>query len=471
MAQEMAQLLGAGALLLRALPSQQEHRIMNTGIVWLRHAFRLDDQPLLAEAARKCDALLIAADSAAGVRAGVHRERFHAQSLAEFDAALRRRGQWLYLMAGDPVDWLPRLAASLEARSVFVNDLPGSEEASQIERLGQLLPRQCGLNVGRDNRLFDGLFDDDKLARAAWPMSFSSFRRKVENRREPASPVDPPETLPPPPGIVSASEPLQAPDSSGLLAGGERAGRERLVDYVFRRRLVTNYKQTRNGMLSADDSTRFSPWLANGCLSARRVWREVERFEAEVGANESTCWVKFELLWREYFRWLMDATGSALFRPSGLVDAVPESRPDPTRLQAWRHGRTGVPLIDAAMRELAETGYTSNRARQNAASFLVKDLHQDWREGAAWFEHQLVDYDTASNWGNWAYQAGTGTDTKDRWFNVIGQARRYDPNAEYLGHWLPELRDLDPAERFMPWKAATPVVGYPAPLVEDARWA
>ena len=444
---------------------------MNTGIVWLRHSFRLDDQPLLAEAARECDALLIVADSAAGVRAGAHRERFHTQSLADFDAVLRRRGQWLYLMAEDPVGWLPKLAAILDARSVFVNGLPGSEEASQIERLGQSLPRDCVLNVGRDNRLFDGLFDAPGLGRAAWPMSFSSFRRKVENRLEPASPVDPPETLPPPPGIVSPSEPLEAPESSGLLVGGERAGRERMVDYVFRRRLVIDYKQTRNGMLSADDSTRFSPWLANGCLSARRVWSEVERFEAEVGANESTYWVRFELLWREYFRWLMDATGSALFRLSGLAHAVPDCRPDASRLQAWREGRTGVPLIDAAMRELAETGYTSNRARQNAASFLVKDLHQDWREGAAWFERQLVDYDVASNWGNWAYQAGTGTDTRDRWFNVIGQARRYDPDAEYLGRWLPELAGLDPADRFMPWKAAVPAAGYPPPVVEDARWS
>jgi len=268
-----------------------------------------------------------------------------------------------------------------------------------------------------------------------------------------------------------AVEPLQpSTTSTGLLVGGERAGRERLVDYVFRRRLVVDYKQTRNGMLSKDDSTRFSPWLANGCLSARRIWSEVERFEAEVEANDSTYWVRFELLWREYFRWLMDATGSALFRRSGLADGAPGCRPDAARLEAWREGRTGLPLIDAAMRELNATGYMSNRARQNAASFLVKDLQQDWREGAAWFEHQLIDYDVASNWGNWAYQAGTGTDTRDRWFNVVGQARRYDPDAEYIGHWLPALRDLEPTDRFMPWKAATPVADYPSPLVEDARW-
>jgi len=470
-AQEMARLLGAGSLLFRALSPQQEIGRMKTGIAWLRSALRLDDQPLLTDAARECDALLVAVESSPGTRAGVHRRAFHAQCSADLDAALRAKGQRLYLMEEDPVVLLPELAATLDARTLFVNALPGSEESAQIDRLGQSLPRHCSLNLGRDNRLFDDVFGEDTLGRNAWPMSFSSFRRKVEKRLEPVLPVDTPEALPPPPDGVGAVEPLQSSKPVGLLAGGEHAGRERLVDYLFRRRLVTNYKQTRNGMLSDDDSTRFSPWLANGCLSARRIWSEVERFEVEVEANESTYWVRFELLWREYFRWLMDATGSALFRPSGLSDTAPTCRPDASRLQAWCEGRTGVPLIDAAMRELAETGYTSNRARQNAASFLVKDLQQDWREGAAWFEHQLVDYDTASNWGNWAYQAGTGTDTKDRWFNVVGQARRYDPQAEYLGRWLPELRGLEPAERFMPWKAKTPVADYPAPMVEDARWS
>jgi len=466
----MARLLGAGSLLFRTLSPQQEIRRMKTGIAWLRSSFRLDDQPLLADAARECDALLIAVGSSPGERAGAHRRAFHAQCSADLDAALRAKGQRLYLMEEDPVVLLPELAVTLDARTLFVNALPGSEESAQIDRLGQSLPRHCSLNLGSDNRLFDDVFDEATLESNAWPMSFSSFRRKVEKRLEPVLPVDATETLPPPPDGVGAVEPLQSSKPAGLLVGGERAGRERLVDYLFRRRLVTNYKQTRNGMLSEDDSTRFSPWLANGCLSARRIWSEVERFEAEVEANESTYWVRFELLWREYFRWLMDATGSALFRPSGLTGGAPDCRPDAVRMKAWREGRTGVPLIDAAMRELDATGYISNRARQNVASFLVKDLQQDWRDGAAWFERQLIDYDVASNWGNWAYQAGTGTDTRDRWFNVVGQARRYDPDAEYLGHWLPELRDLRPADRFMPWKATTPIAEYPPPLVEDARW-
>jgi len=471
LAQEMARLLGAGSVLLGTMQAQSKISDMSIGIVWLRQSFRLDDQPLLIEASSRCDALLIVAESTPGPRAGDHRRRFHRQSLADLDDGLRARGQRLCVLQHDAVNWISRLAVLRGAAAVYVSRLPGSEESIRIHRLSEALPEGCRLVVGRDNRLFDDLFDRRKLGRADWPMSFSAFRRKVEKGISPGPPLDPPGRLPPPPAGIAAGEPWQAGSSWGPFAGGERAGRERLVDYVFRRRLVVDYKQTRNGMLSSDDSTRFSPWLANGCLSARRVWSEVERFEGEVEANASTYWVRFELLWREYFRWLMDATGNALFRPSGLSDTAPACRPDASRLQAWREGRTGVPLIDAAMRELAETGYTSNRARQNAASFLVKDLQQDWREGAAWFEHQLVDYDTASNWGNWAYQAGTGTDTRDRWFNVVGQARRYDPEAQYIGRWLPELRGLEPAERFMPWKAKTPVADYPAPMVEDARWS
>jgi len=439
---------------------------MKVGIVWLRSAFRLDDQPLLAQAARDCDALLIVAERSAGPRTGPHRAAFHAESLHALDVALGAAGQRLYVLDDDPVQRVPRLATALAAEAVYVNASPGSEEATALARLARGLPDSCRLQPGRDNRLFDRVPLDPQ----DWPMSFSRFRRKLGTAIRPGSPEDAPASLPPAPADVEWTTRPQPVDRSGLFEGGEAAGRGRLVEYVFERRHLLRYAQTRNGLLSVDDSSRFSPWLAHGCLSVRRVWSEVERFEAEVEANESTRWLKLELLWREYFRWLMDATGRALFRPAGLADAPPACVPDEGRLQAWRDGMTGVPLIDAAMRELAATGYLSNRARQNAASFLVKDLRQDWRAGAAWFERQLVDFDVASNWGNWAYQAGTGTDTRDRWFNVVGQARRYDPDAEYLAHWLPELRSLTPDERFTPWRAALPPPDYPGPLVDDRRW-
>lgn len=451
---------------------------MSVVIAWLRDGLRLDDQPLLCDAAQACSRLIVVAfddpaesDSSGygHARIGAHRRSFRYASAADLDLALRARGQRLLWLRQDPVDGLAALARRHGATAVWTHTQPGSEERAALARLARALPDRCELKLARDNRLFDTV----PFAVEHWPMSFSRFRGKVERAAGPDAPLAPPSALPPPPTDLDALFPdvPTGSEASALFRGGETAGRQRLQYYLFESRRVSSYKQTRDGLADFDDSTRLSPWLAHGCLSARRAWAEVERFEREVEANESTYWVRFELLWREYFRWLMDATGSALFQPAGLAERPPVSRPDADRLDAWRAGRSGVPLIDAAMRELIATGYTSNRARQNLASFLVKDLQQDWRAGAAWFEYCLVDYDVASNWGNWAYQAGTGTDSRERWFNVVGQAQRHDPEGKYLAHWLPELAALPPHSRFKPWLLAQPPSDYPAPLVVDERWA
>jgi len=451
---------------------------VSVAIAWLRDGLRLDDQPLLRDAAESCNRLIVvafedpaeAAPSGNGhPRIGTHRRAFRHASGVALNFALQALGQQLLWLRQDPVEGIVDLVRAHGAATIWTHAQPGSEERVQLDRLSRELPTGCALHVARDNRLFDCTpFGADD-----WPMSFSKFRRKVERGPGPGAPLPAPVVLPPPPkGPVDAGPAeTPVPCSAGLFDGGEAAGCARLQHYLFESQHVLRYKQTRDGLTDFDDSTRLSPWLAHGCLSARRVWAEVERFERDVEANESTYWVRFELLWREYFRWLMDATGVALFLPAGLATRSPPSRLDPGRLTAWREARTGIPLVDAAMRELAATGFSSNRARQNVASFLVKDLGQDWRTGAAWFEYCLVDYDAASNWGNWAYQAGTGTDSRERWFNVVGQGQRHDPEGVYLARWLPELAALSPRSRHTPWTAAAPPSGYPAPIVLDPRWA
>lgn len=451
---------------------------MSVAIVWLRDGLRLDDQPMLRDAARNCSRLIVVAfddpaEAAASgyghARIGPRRRRFRQGSAAALDSALQALGQRLLWLRQDPVEGLVELVRDHRADAVWTHAQPGSEERAQEARLLRALPSGCVLNVARDNRLYDRI----PFATADWPMSFSKFRRKIERAAGPDAPLPPPDTLPPPPEGLAGADAIDSPrgPEPELFVGGEPAGRARLQHYLFESQRVLRYKQTRDGLADFDDSTRLSPWLAHGCLSVRRAWAEVERFEREVEANESTYWVRFELLWREYFRCLMDATGAALFLPAGLADRPPPSRPDPKRLSAWREGRTGIPLVDAAMRELAVTGFISNRARQNLASFLVKDLKQDWRAGAAWFEYALIDYDVASNWGNWAYQAGTGTDTRERWFNVVGQGQRHDPDGTYLARWLPELAALPPRSRHTPWTVAESPSEYPAPIVLDPRWA
>jgi deoxyribodipyrimidine photo-lyase len=207
----------------------------------------------------------------------------------------------------------------------------------------------------------------------------------------------------------------------------------------------------------------------------------VQRYEAERGASDETYWLVFELLWRDYFRFVAAAHGDALFRPGGLQGLPIPWRPL-TDLRArrdyerWRGGRTGFPLVDAAMRELAATGWMSNRGRQNVVSFLTKNLGVDWRAGAEWFESQLLDYDVASNWGNWTYGAGVGNDARGfRFFNLHKQAAEYDPAGAYVRHWLPELAGLPGAGIHVPERcdpatlaAAGVTLGrdYPLPMVD-----
>jgi len=163
---------------------------------------------------------------------------------------------------------------------------------------------------------------------------------------------------------------------------------------------------------------------------------ELHRHEQSLGANESTYWLWFELLWREFFRLNLRLHGKHFFLRGGLNGGNPPAGHD-QRFREWRNAETGQPFIDAGMNELNASGFLSNRARQIVASYLIHDLQQDWRLGAAWFQQQLVDYDVASNWGNWAYIAGVGHDPRGgRAFNVAKQTEQYDPNGRYISAWL-----------------------------------
>ncbi len=230
------------------------------------------------------------------------------------------------------------------------------------------------------------------------------------------------------------------------LPGGETCGHQRIAHYITQGQgRLSVYKETRNGLVGLDYSSKLSPYLASGCVTARQVLRAIYAFEASPGgvANESTYWLVFELLWRDYMRFYALRHGKRLFHLGG-------PRPDegktkwPWRRNAqlfacWALGRTGYPVIDAHMRELLLTGFMSNRGRQIVASFLVRDLELDWRLGAEHFEACLVDHDVCSNWGNWQYAAGVGADPReDRYFNIVKQAKDYDPEGTHIRLWLPE---------------------------------
>ena len=272
--------------------------------------------------------------------------------------------------------------------------------------------------------------------------TFSIFRKKVESRW----------VVPP----LLATPKLQQETPSGLsdfshflfrnkfttnkhspFIGGRAEGLRRLHYYLSETQKILTYKETRNGLTSFDDSSKFSPWLAHGCLSAREIYSAIKEFEQHVRSNESTYWLVFELLWRDYFKFLAEKYQDKFFSLSGLSpNKLPPSSGSADDFENWKKGTTQNDFINANMIELAQTGWMSNRGRQNVANYLVKTLGVEWIKGADYFEKKLVDYDCESNWGNWLYQSGRGTDPRDRIFDPEIQARNYDADRSYRDKWL-----------------------------------
>ena len=262
--------------------------------------------------------------------------------------------------------------------------------------------------------------------------------------------------------------------------GGETSGLDRIQYYLWGSHSVAKYKETRNGMVGESYSTKFSPWLALGCISPRMIFSQIKKYEEEEVANQSTYWVLFELIWRDYFKFVCQKYGDRVFYLSGILNKHLPWSQDMDKFRAWAEGRTGVPFVDANMRELKETGWMSNRGRQNVASFLVKDLGLDWRLGAEWFESQLLDHDVCSNYGNWNYAAGIGNDPREnRKFNMVKQGMDYDGEGEFVRLWIEELRVIKGGKVHVPWtmgngeleKAGIELgVTYPKPLVLAPEW-
>lgn len=254
------------------------------------------------------------------------------------------------------------------------------------------------------------------------PDVFTAFRNKVEKYSEYHKPVEQPE--------------LKSSVLGQLAKGGEMAALQRIKTYFWESKNLSSYKETRNGLVGTEYSSRLSPWLANGNVSARTIYSFVKQYEEDFEANESTYWLIFELLWRDFFQLQLQKNGNAFFKPTGIQNKDIKFRNDERTFYKWANGETNDEFINANMRELASTGWISNRGRQNVASYLIHDLGVNWTWGAAWFESLLIDYDPASNWGNWMYIAGVGNDPRPfRKFNTAMQAERYDADTTYRKLW------------------------------------
>lgn len=442
-------------------------------LLWFKQDLRLDDHPAL-QAGLSAECLLpvyvldpeqLQLNEFGMRRMGVHRARFLLESLLALEGELRQRGSHLLLVIGSAEQVIPQLVAQFNLDQVLTLEEIAPDERAQVARVAKRLG-QVPLQQAPANNLLHR--EELPFALEQLPHVFSRFRSLIEERLQVFQPRHAPDRLPLlPDGALALMQPLPTLSQLGLgeplsvaasafpFSGGEPAALGRLRDYLWKTQGVRQYKDTRNGMIGSEYSSKFSPWLANGSLSARRVIAELRRHEAQYKRNDSTHWLWVEMLWRDFFRWTLARHGSALFKAGGLKATERAPQQLDQRFQDWSRGRTGMPLIDANMRELAATGFMSNRGRQVVASYLINDLQQDWRHGAAWFEEHLIDYDPASNWGNWAYLAGVGNDPRhNRVFNALRQAREYDPDAHYVSLWLPELRDVPQALRHTPFLLA-----------------
>jgi deoxyribodipyrimidine photo-lyase len=397
-------------------------------------------------------------------KTGCYRVQFLLESVADLQVKLRALGSDLILRNGSPEQIIPELVQRHGVSTVHATAEATSEETT-VERAVEAAIRPLGATLKRHWTATLYHLDDLPFANLRdMPEIFSEFRRAVERRSSIRQPIPAPRRMPPLPATagggrlpdhreLNSEPPPRDPRAAIRFAGGETAALNRVREYIWKRDRLRSYKETRNGLLGEDYSSKFSPWLANGCLSPRRLYAEIRDYERRVVANDSTYWLIFELIWRDFFRFIALKHGNALFKSGGLRRKGREGREDRVLLTIWARGETGYPFVDANMIELARTGWMSNRGRQNVASFLVRDMKVHWRMGAEFFESLLIDYDPCSNWGNWNYVAGVGNDPReDRYFAVLKQAANYDPNGDFVRHWIPELAQITGGDVHAPWR-------------------
>ncbi|MBX2857419.1 MAG: DASH family cryptochrome [Cellvibrionaceae bacterium] len=417
------------------------------GLYWFTNDLRIEDNPSLWQASQQVAhlacAYIINPSWFRGNRynlktIGEQRWLFLYESLLDLQAALAALGQHLLILYESPIDAIPSLITQYNIDAIYSSQNAGYYENQHWQTLQQRYP-QLRFQQYTSHTLFEQAQLPTLIEQL--PQSFSQFRKLAEPLLPQHNSVSATQ-LPPPAKLVQPQADFKAPQLPGdiepqhkLFKGGARAAKQQLQAY-FNSHQPSYYKQTRNALDGWQNSSKFSPWLANGSLSVRLVLRSLRHYEATRGANESTYWLCFELLWREYFQWLAHASGRRLFSKSGTKRQKVLSSFYPERFQRRCQGNTPYPLVNACMKQLNATGYMTNRGRQIVASCFVNELALDWRFGAAYFEQQLIDYDVAANWGNWQYLAGVGSNPRGkRHFHLPKQQASYDPEGTFIAKW------------------------------------
>jgi deoxyribodipyrimidine photo-lyase len=456
-----------------ALPAEETVRALH----WFRSDLRLRDNAALAEAAARGERLVCAFvldDRLLGEAGAPARVRFLLDCLARLDAELRRRGQRLVVRHGDPRREIPRLIEQARIGLLTFDRDYGPFARRRDAAISRDAEKQGVAVVDCKDRV---VFEGSELRtqqgtpyRVFTPFKNAWWRRYREEQPGPIGPI----RLPPPVGGLAAgslpdAEALGvAGDATEIPVGGEEAARRRLRSFLDGP--VGRYREDRD-LPALDGTSRLSPYLRLGAISARTcvdAALELARVEpkAESGVRS---WVD-ELVWRDFYHAVLSDNPHVLranYRPE--FDRV-RWNDDEAGFAAWCEGRTGFPIVDAGMRQLARTGWMHNRVRMIVAGFLTKDLLVDWRRGERFFYAKLVDGDPAANNGGWQWAASTGTDAQPwfRIFNPVTQGERFDSEGVFVRRFLPELAEVPDRFVHRPWQAPTPPAGYSAPIVDHA---
>lgn len=424
-------------------------------LVWFRNDLRVQDNTILNHAIRNHESVIgcycfdpkhYEISNFGFKKTEKFRAKFLIETIQDLKANLRNLNIELFVFIESPELSIKSLVEYFNIQNIYLQKEWTSEEVSTLNKVRESLPSEVKFNEHFDQFLYHP--DDIEMSFSDIPQVFTNFRKKVEKyshvrpsiENQSAKKIDniTNDTTIPTLKDLGFEDFETHPNSAFPFQGGETFALSRLQHYVFETKKLGVYKKTRNGLVGKDFSSKFSPWLAIGSLSARTIYWSIKQFEQEHFKNESTYWLIFELIWRDYFKYISLKHQNNIFKVGGILNKNYDWKSDQKLIQKWMEGKTRSSFVNANMIEIKNTGWMSNRGRQNVASFFSKDMLLDWRIGAAYFESMLIDYDVHSNYGNWMYVSGVGNDPRNRKFNVDLQAERYDSNGTFQNLWLQE---------------------------------
>ena len=427
---------------------------MSTSLIWFTNNLRIQDNEAFSKAVTYDKVIAVYCfdprqfniGDFGFVKTGIYRTKFLIETVQNLQSNLADLNISLLVFYEKPESCLPKLVKEHQIEAVFFQEEWTRDEVAVIEAVKSKLGDKINMVGAFDQFLFhpnDIPYENFNQI----PNVFTNFRKKCEKyssvqktlpipEKKPETNLIDHKTVMPTLKDLGHDDFKEDSRSAFPFNGGENAANKRLQSYFWETQKLSYYKKTRNGLLGKDYSSKFSPWLANGSISARTIYAEVKKYEKQIKKNQDTYWLVFELIWRDYFKYVSLKYGDKIFYLGGILNKEYNWKNNADTLQTWIEGRTEEPFVNANMLELKYTGWMSNRGRQNVASYWTKHLEQDWRIGAAYFESLLLDYDVHSNWGNWMYNSGVGNDPRDRKFNIKRQAEMYDGSNKFQNLWL-----------------------------------